>query len=197
METKSQSFFSGAGTTLPPLPGARYAVDDAVDSVPRDAAGVHDLVGRGGVDDLEHRERVALQLDRAAVPPFTADGAHVPLQHQHLEPLPPGGEREHQPADAAAGHQDARLGPWCRHCRAGHGRHRAPRAARREADPSPRRGRGGEREQAEQVEAGVNLSSQLRSSCVAQLLEYVGDLALVIGLTGELGAGREEEARDL
>jgi hypothetical protein len=59
---------------------------------------------------LERSERVALQLDRAAVPPFPADGAHVPLQHQHLEPLPPGGEREGQATDAATGHQDARLG---------------------------------------------------------------------------------------
>ena len=59
---------------------------------------------------LERGERVALQLDRAVVPPFPSDGAHVPLQHQHLEPLPPGGKREGQAADAAAGHQDARLG---------------------------------------------------------------------------------------
>ena len=74
---------------------------------------------------LERGERVALQLDRAAVPPFPADGAHVPLQHQHLEPLPPGSEREGQAADAAAGHQDARLGLH----------QDEPRAAGREAGP--------------------------------------------------------------
>jgi hypothetical protein len=144
-----QEFCSDVGTTLPaflpPLPGARNAVNDAVDAVPRDAAGVHDLVGRGGVDGLERGERVALQLDRAAVPPFPADGAHVPLQHQHLEPLPPGGEREDQAADAAAGHQDARLGLRRRHCRGGG----EPRAGGREAGPTPqprpRRGRGAKR----------------------------------------------------
>jgi hypothetical protein len=86
----------------------------------------------------ERGERVALQLDRTAVPPFPADGAHVPLQHQHLEPLPPGGEREGQAADAAAGHQDARLGLH----------QDEPRAGRRKAGPTPQsrpwpwRGRG-------------------------------------------------------
>lgn len=150
---------------LPPLPGARDAVDDAVDAVPRDAAGVHDLVGRGGVDGLERGERVALQLDRAAVPPFPADGAHVPLQHQHLEPLPPGGEREDQAADAAAGHQDPRLGlRRRRHCRGGD----EPRAGWRKAGPTtplPRRGRGGKREKAERSVAagdGVERDRRLR-----------------------------------
>jgi hypothetical protein len=83
-------------------------------------------------------ERVALQLDRAAIPPFPADDAHVPLQHQHLEPLPPGGEREGQATDVAAGHQDARLGLH----------QDEPRTGGREAGPTPqswsrpRRGRG-------------------------------------------------------
>ncbi|KXG26413.1 hypothetical protein SORBI_3006G097600 [Sorghum bicolor] len=163
MVTRRKNFCSGAAGTnpapLPPLPGARDAVDDAVDAVPRDAPSVHDLVGRSGVDGLERGERVALQLDRAAVPPFPADGAHVPLQHEHLEPLAPGGEREYQAADAAAGHQDARLALRLRrrrwHCRGGD----EPRAGRRKktgpTTPLPRRGRGGEREKAERsVAAG-------------------------------------------
>lgn len=108
--------------------GAGDAVDDAVDAVAGDAAGVHDLVGGAGVHGLEHRERVALQLDRAPVLPFPAHGAHVPLQHHHLEPLPLGREREDQAADAAAGHQDARPAPRRlrrRHCH-GDGRPVAP-----------------------------------------------------------------------
>jgi hypothetical protein len=87
---------------------------------------------------LERDERVALQLDRAAVPPFPADSAHIPLQHQHLEPLPPGGEREGQTADAAAGHQDARLGLHLDESRVG-GREDGPTPQSR---PRPRRGRG-------------------------------------------------------
>jgi hypothetical protein len=91
--------------------GARAASGEAHPSLERDERG----------------ERVALQLDRAAVPPFPADGAHVPLQHQHLEPLPPGGEREGQAADAAAGHQDMRLGLH----------QDEPHAGGREASPTP------------------------------------------------------------
>jgi hypothetical protein len=86
---------------------------------------------------LKRGERVALQLDRAAVPPFPADGAQIPLQHQHLEPLPPGGEREGQTADAAAGHQDARLGLHQDESRVG-GREAGPTPQSR---PRPRRGR--------------------------------------------------------
>nr|TKV96075.1 hypothetical protein SEVIR_9G405900v2 [Setaria viridis] len=146
---RTKSALASEWPCLPPLLGAEDAVDDAIDGVPHDTVDVYDLVGHGGVDGLERRERIALQLDWAAVPPFPADDAHILLQHQHLEPLPLGGERECQPTNAATGHQDARLiGLRSWHCRGGD----EPRAAARAAPP--RCGRGGEREHRPGVAGG-------------------------------------------
>jgi hypothetical protein len=56
-------------------------------------------------------ERVALDLDGPAVLALPAHRAQVALEHRHVVPLAPRRQREHQPADAAAGHQHPRLPP--------------------------------------------------------------------------------------
>jgi hypothetical protein len=87
------------------VPGAGHAVDEAVDAVAGDAPDAHDLLGDGHVDGLQRGQRVALDLDGPAVLALPAHRAHVALEHRHVVPLAPRRQREHQPADAAAGHQ--------------------------------------------------------------------------------------------
>jgi hypothetical protein len=134
------------------VPCARHAVAEAVDPVAGDAPGGHHALGDARVKRLERRERVGLELDRAAVLPLPADGRQVALEDTDLEAALEEADRGDEAADARASddHAQGALGTGHRGGQRGGGRGggrrggRGGRGARRRGSaPRGRRRRGG------------------------------------------------------